>query len=203
LDELPEFGHTILESLRQPIEDKIVTISRAQGTVTYPANFMLLGSMNPCPCGYLGDPVKECTCSPTQVSRYSKRISGPMLDRIDIFVEVPRVDFEKLSAPSNAETSVDVRRRTQAASDTQQRRFMDTAILNNAEMGPNEVYQFCEVEDSAQSLIQTAMHQMQLSARAYHRILKVSRTIADLSGADTIGVAHIAEVLQYRPTQLQ
>ena len=202
LDELPEFGHTILETLRQPIEDKVVTISRAQGTVSYPANFMLLGSKNPCPCGFLGDPIKECTCSPTQVSRYSKRISGPMLDRIDIFVEVPRVDFEKLTAPSHAESSVDVRKRTQSASNIQQHRFRDTVILNNAEMGPNEVYQFCEVEDSAQSLIQTAMQQMQLSARAYHRILKVSRTIADLGGSGAIGVAHIAEALQYRPTQL-
>ena len=157
--------------------------------------------MNPCPCGFYGDPVKECTCSPTQVSRYSKRISGPMLDRIDIFVEVPRVDYEKLSAPSNAESSADVRHRAQAARDIQLYRFRDTKILNNAEMGPNEVYKFCEVEDSAQSLIQTAMQQMQLSARAYHRILKVSRTIADLGSSDTIGVAHIAEALQYRPTQ--
>ena len=201
LDELPEFGHTILEALRQPIEDKVVTISRAQATVSYATNFMLVGAMSPCPCGYFGDPLKECSCSPTQVSLYSKRISGHMLDRIDIFVEVPRVDYEKLSAPFNGESSVDVRRRAQAARDIQQHRFSDTAILNNAEMGPNEVYQFCEVEDSAQSLIQTAMQQMQLSARAYHRILKVSRTIADLGGSDTIGVVHITEALQYRPTQ--
>jgi magnesium chelatase family protein len=201
LDELPEFGHTILEALRQPIEDKVVTISRAQATVSYATNFMLVGAMSPCPCGYFGDPLKECSCSPAQVSRYSKRISGPMLDRIDIFVEVPRVDYEKLSAPFNGESSVDVRRRAQAARDIQQHRFSDTAILNNAEMGPNEVYQFCEVEDSAQSLIQTAMQQMQLSARAYHRILKVSRTIADLGGSDTIGVVHITEALQYGPTQ--
>ena len=147
--------------------------------------------------------MKECTCSPTQVSRYSKRISGPMLDRIDIFVEVPRVDYEKLSAPSNAETSDEVRTRVRAARDVQQYRFRDTDILNNAEMGPNQVYKFCEVEDSAQSLLQTAMQQMQLSARAYHRILKVSRTIADLGGSDTIGVAQVAEALQYRATQLQ
>ena len=149
LDELPEFGHTILEALRQPIEDKVVTISRAQATVSYATNFMLVGAMNPCPCGYFGDPLKECSCSPTQVSRYSKRISGPMLDRIDIFVEVPRVDYEKLSAPFNGESSVDVRRRAQAARDIQQHRFSDTAILNNAEMNPNEVYQLCEAEDSA------------------------------------------------------
>lgn len=149
LDELPEFGHTILEALRQPIEDKVVTISRAQATVSYATNFMLVGAMSPCPRGYFGDPLKECSCSPAQVSRYSKRISGPMLDRIDIFVEVPRVDYEKLSAPFNGESSVDVRRRAQAARDIQQHRFSDTAILNNAEMNPNEVYQLCEAEDSA------------------------------------------------------
>ncbi|MCH8310308.1 MAG: ATP-binding protein [Chloroflexi bacterium] len=134
LDELPEFGHTILETLRQPIEDKVVTTSRAQGTVSYPANFMLIGAMNPCPCGFYGDPLKECTCSPTQVSRYSKRISGPMLDRIDIFVEVPRVDYEKLSAPSNAESSAEVRRRAQAARDIQLYRFRDIRSEDNRDI---------------------------------------------------------------------
>ncbi len=201
LDELPEFGHTILETLRQPLEDQLVTISRAQGTVSYPANFMLIGAMNPCPCGFYGDPVRECMCTPTQVSRYSKRISGPLLDRIDLFVEVPRVDYEKLSGPSESEPSRQVRQRTRAARDVQRGRFQETQILNNSEMGPTEVYEYCKMDKSAESLVQSAMQQMHLSARAYHRILKVSRTIADLASSDIIGISHVAEALQYRPAQ--
>ena len=165
LDELPEFGHTNLEALRQLIEDEVVTKCSTQGTVLYPVNFMLVGAMNPCPCGYFGDPLKECSSSPTQVSRYRKRISGPMMERSDIFVEVPRVDYEKRPAPSNGESSADVWRRVQAARDIQQHSFSDTAILNDAEMGPNEVDQLCEVEDSVQSLIQAIVQQMQLSDR--------------------------------------
>jgi magnesium chelatase family protein len=201
LDELPEFGHTILEALRQPIEDQVVTISRAQGTITYPTNFMLLGAMNPCQCGFYGDLFQECTCTPTQVSRYSKRISGPMLDRIDLFVDVPRVDYEKLVAPSQSESSGAVRDRTSAASQRQRQRFSGTPILSNSEMGPTEVYEYCNLDESAESLVQTAMRQMHLSARAYHRILKVSRTISDLASSDTIGISHVAEALQYRPAQ--
>ena len=200
LDELPEFGHTVLEVLRQPMEDKIVTISRAQGTLTFPANFMMVSAMNPCPCGFYGDPVRECTCTPSAVSRYRKRISGPLLDRIDLFVEVPRIEYEKLVEPTGAETSARIRTRAEQARGVQRRRYQETKTTVNAEMGPVEVWTFCKLEESAQGLIQAAMKQMHLSARGFHRVLKVSRTIADLADAETIGIAHLAEALQYRPT---
>ncbi len=200
LDELPEFGHAALEALRQPLEDKLVTISRAQGSITYPTNFMLVAAMNPCPCGFASDPVKECSCTPSAVSRYKKRISGPLLDRIDLFAEVPRIEYEKLVEPSGAETSAHVRERIQRARRRQHERFGDKQIITNAEMGPVEVWDYCQIDDSARGLLQAAMKQMHMSARSFHRILKVSRTIADLAGADTIGVAQLAEALRYRPT---
>ena len=140
LDELPEFGHTVLEVLRQPIEDKVVTISRAQGTITFPANFMLVAAMNPCPCGYSGDPVKQCVCTPSAVARYGKRISGPLLDRIDLFVEVPRVEYEKLMQPTAAESSASARERIERARGVQAKRFQGTSLIANAEMGPVEVW---------------------------------------------------------------
>ena len=200
LDELPEFGHSGLEGLRQPMEDKIVTISRAQGTVTFPANFMLVAAMNPCPCGFAGDSVKECTCTPSAVSRYLKRISGPLLDRIDLFVDVPRVEYEKLVEPAAGETSAQVRARIESSRRVQRDRFKGTSIIANAEMGPVEVWDLCQVDEPARGLLQAAMKQMHLSARGYHRILKLSRTIADLAESETIGIAHLAEALQYRPT---
>ncbi len=199
LDELPEFGHTVLEVLRQPIEDKVVTISRAQGSLTFPANFMLVAAMNPCPCGFATDPIKECTCTPSAVSRYRKRISGPLLDRIDLFVDVPRVEYEKLATPPGAETSSQVRSRIERAREAQSERFSDSGLISNAEMGPVEVWNFCQIDDTATGLLQAAMKQMHLSARSYHRVLKLSRTIADLAGAETIGTPHVAEALQYRP----
>ncbi len=177
----------------------VVCVRRPQGSITYPTNFMLVAAMNPCPCGFASDPVKECTCTPSAVSRYKKRISGPLLDRIDLFVEVPRVEYERLVEPSGAETSAHVRERIELARRRQNERFDDKQIITNAEMGPVEVWDFCQIDDSAQGLLQAAMKQMHMSARGFHRILKVSRTIADLSGADTIGVAQLAEALQYRP----
>ncbi len=198
LDEFPEFSHMALESLRQPIEDKVVTISRAQGSVTFPANFMLVAAMNPCPCGYYGDPVRECKCSLCEITRYQKRISGPLLDRIDIYIEVPRVEYEKLTDETLGESSEKVRDRVEAARQIQQRRFKGTRLTCNAEMTPIEVKEFCRVEPPAQNLLRTAMKQLHLTARAFHRVLKLARTIADLDKADIIKANHLAEALQYR-----
>ncbi|TLN00475.1 ATP-binding protein, partial [bacterium] len=206
LDELPEFGPRVLEVLRQPIEDKIVTISRAQGSLTFPANFQMVAAMNPCPCGFFGDPLKACTCSPGMVTKYQKRISGPLLDRIDIYVEVPRVAYDKLSENRLGETSSTVRARVEAARQIQIARFKAIQaedapfpVMNNADMRVGEVRQFCALEDASRALMRTAMNQLQLSARAYHRVLKLARTIADLAGVEQIGPAHLAEALQYRP----
>ncbi|MDO8673643.1 MAG: YifB family Mg chelatase-like AAA ATPase [Dehalococcoidia bacterium] len=199
LDEVPEFGQAGLETLRQPMEDKVITISRAQGTVTFPANFMLIAAQNPCPCGYYGDPVKECTCSPTIVARYQKRLSGPLLDRIDIHVEVPRVDYDKLANDRLGEASSAIRARVETARSHQRDRFKDTKLACNAEMTPAEVRDFCRTDAAAQGLLKAAMNQLHLSARAFHRVLKLARTIADLAGSEDIGAAHLAEAIQYRP----
>ena len=202
LDELPEFGHAVLEVLRQPLEDKVITISRAQGSVTFPSNFMLVGAMNPCPCGYYGDQFRPCTCLPSLVSRYQKRISGPFIDRIDIFVEVPHIDYEKLADDRLGEGSEKVQARVKDARSLQQKRFEGTRLSCNAEMTPTEVREFCQVEESAQSLLKAAMKQLYLSARAFHRILKIARTIADLENADIIKAPHLAEAIQYRPRRM-
>ena len=198
LDELPEFNHAALESLRQPLEDKVVTISRVAGSVTYPASFMMVAAMNPCPCGFYNHPVKECTCSPSTVARYQKKISGPLMDRVDVFVEVPPVEYDKLVENSDGEGSSGPRQRVEQAREWQRERFKENGFLCNSEMGPAEVWQYCEMEDAARSLLHTAAQRLTLSARAFHRVLKVSRTIADLDGAEIIGVAHLAEALQYR-----
>ncbi len=202
LDEFPEFGTRVLEVMRQPMEDKVVTISRAKGSLTFSANFQLIAAMNPCPCGYYGDSQKPCTCAPALVTKYQKRISGPLLDRIDIHVEVPRVDYEKLSESRVGESSESIRSHVQAARDIQNKRFSSNGasdIVCNADMRVGEIRQFCKLQDEGQSLMRAAMTQLNLSARAYHRILKLARTIADLTGSEDIQSAHLAEALQYRP----
>ena len=203
LDEMPEFGHHILEVLRQPLEDKAVTISRAQGSITFPANFMLVGAMNPCPCGFYGDVVKACSCSPSTIDRYQRRISGPLLDRIDIFVDVPRVEYEKLTDERMGETSGVVRGRVQEARIRQRARFSGASgVLTNADMGPVEVREFCGLDDASHGLLRAAMQQLHLSARGFHRILKLGRTIADLAEEPSITARHLSEALQYRPREL-
>ena len=202
LDEFPEFGHVTLESLRQPMEDRTITVSRAHGNVTFPASFMLVAAMNPCPCGYYGDPFKECKCSSGEISRYHKRISGPLLDRIDIFVEVPHIDYEKLTEDKHGESSDKVRTRVKAAHEIQLTRFRGTKLQCNADMTPKEVKEFCVVEPAAQNLLRAAMKQLHLTGRAFHRILKLSRTIADLEHNDIIKTHHMAEALQYRYTEI-
>ena len=200
LDEMPEFGQRVLEVMRQPMEDKQVTISRAQGALTFPANFQLIGAMNPCPCGYYGDPVKSCSCSHHMITRYQKRLSGPLLDRIDIHIEVPRVDYDKLSDERRGEPTTLIQERVEAARQRQRDRFSDHShIACNADMGPAEIQIHCDIDETGRDLLNSAMRQMQLSARAYHRVLKLSRTIADLAGDETITPTHLAEALQYRP----
>jgi magnesium chelatase family protein len=200
LDEVVEFSVKALEVLRQPIEDKIVTISRAKGSLTFPANFLLVLARNPCPCGYFGDPVKPCTCSPTMITRYQSRLSGPLLDRIDIHVDVPRVDYDKLMGVKRGEPSAVVRQRIEHARKRQQARFADhPGLFANADMGAGEMQTLCVLTDEARQLLELSVRRMQLSARAYHRVLKLSRTIADLGDSDRIEVQHIAESIQYRP----
>jgi magnesium chelatase family protein len=199
LDEVPEFGTHVLEVLRQPMEDKVVTISRAKGTLTFPANFTLLAAMNPCPCGYFGDPSRECTCALSMVGRYQKRLSGPLLDRIDIHIDVPRVDYDKLTDDRLGEPSAALRKRVEKARRLQRRRFEGTGLTSNADMGPAQVREYCQVDEAGRSLLRAAMEQLQMSARAFHRVLKLGRTIADLAGAENIETAHLAEALQYRP----
>ncbi|MDI9638376.1 YifB family Mg chelatase-like AAA ATPase [Geitlerinema splendidum] len=200
IDEAVEMGQRTLEVLRQPIEDKVVTISRASGSLTLPANFLLVLAMNPCPCGFYGDPVHPCTCTPTMISRYQSRLSGPLLDRIDIHVDVPRVEYDKLMGDQRAETSLTIRERVQAARARQTARFEHLPQMHaNADMGVSEIQTFCILTPEARSLIELSVRRMQLSARAYHRILKLARTIADLAESELIEVQHIAEAIQYRP----
>jgi magnesium chelatase family protein len=207
LDELPEFGKHVLEVLRQPLEDKHVTISRAKGSLTFPANFQMVAAMNPCPCGYYGDPVKPCTCSQSAISLYQKRISGPLLDRIDIHIQVPRVDYEKLSNNRFGESSDTIRERVEAAREAQRARFTKSdasakGIYCNADMRNSDIRAYCKLDEPSQNLMRAAMQQMHLSARAYHRILNLARTIADLASSTEISATHLAEALQYRPQVL-
>ena len=200
LDEFPEFAGPALESLREPMESGTVTITRARGSVTFPARFLLVAAMNPCPCGYYGDSKRSCSCADATVSRYQRRISGPLLDRFDIFADVPRVEYEELIGAPTGEPSATVRERVTAAREVQRRRFEGTSYVANSEMGPLEVRQFCQqpLAPEAQPLLASAMDQLGLSARAFHRVLKVARTIADLASSERIESVHLAEAIQYR-----
>lgn len=199
LDELPEFKRTVLEVMRQPMEERKVTISRAKVSIDYPANFMLIASMNPCPCGYYNHPEKECVCAPGVVQRYLSKVSGPLLDRIDLHVEVVPVSFDEMTAQQKSESSEEIRRRVVKAREIQDQRFKGNAeVYCNAMMSSSMVKKVCEINDAGRTLLKTAMERLGLSARAYDRILKVSRTIADLAGIEEIKIEHLAEAIQYR-----
>jgi magnesium chelatase family protein len=198
LDETPEFKRNVLEVLRQPLENGDVTVSRAVASITYPASFMLVSAMNPCPCGYLGDPTHSCTCTPGQIQRYRRKISGPLLDRIDIHVEVPAVPYKDLSSDYAGEQSSDIRERVVGTRQLQLERFRKDKIFCNGQMKTRHIKKYCPLRDNAVRLLETAMHKLGLSARAYARILKLSRTIADLESSEDIHSHHIAEAIQYR-----
>ena len=198
LDELPEFRRNVLEVMRQPLEGGSVTISRAAASITYPANFMLAAAMNPCPCGFFSDTTRECRCNPAQIQNYLAKISGPLLDRIDIHIEVPAVKYKDLASTASGESSAVVRQRAQKAREIQQKRFADAKIYCNADMQPRQLKKYCQIGDAAQELLKMAITQLGLSARAYDRILKVSRTIADLAGDESMEAEHVSEAIQYR-----
>jgi magnesium chelatase family protein len=198
LDELPEFKRNVLEVMRQPLEDGNITVSRAMGSINYPASFMLVAAMNPCPCGFFTDPQKECTCTPLQIQRYRSKISGPLLDRIDIQVEVPTLRYQELASKDAGEASVQIRQRVNAARAIQLKRFEKRPIHANAQMGARDLKRHCAVNDDAERLLEHAINKLGLSPRAYSRVLKVSRSIADLETSEEIQSSHIAEAIQYR-----
>jgi magnesium chelatase family protein len=199
LDELPEFKKNVLEVLRQPLEDSRVTVSRSKLSLEFPANFMLAAAMNPCPCGYFTDPNKECTCTPPSIQKYMAKISGPLLDRIDIHIEVPAVKYKELATEAPAEKSDVIRNRVLEAREIQIARFRELKhIFNNGDMGSKEVRKYCKLDSSGEELLKMAMTKLGLSARAYDRILKVSRTIADLDKSENIQPQHVSEAIQYR-----
>ena len=198
LDELPEFRRSALEVLRQPLEDGRVVISRASSSVAFPADFMMVCAMNPCPCGFSTDPVKECRCSAMEMRRYRQKISGPLLDRIDIQVDVPAVKYQELKGDADGESSAAIRARVELAQDRQKKRFAKSRIYRNAQMGQKQIKTHCRVGPESENLLKMAMERLGLSARAYSRTLKVARTIADLAGCDDIRTGHVAEAIQYR-----
>lgn len=202
LDELPEFAPQVLDTMRAPLEDNEITISRAAGTVTYPCNVMLVCAMNPCKCGYLGHPTKPCTCSPGQVERYRRRISGPLLDRIDLQVEVPAVSYEELSTKAPGEPSKNIRARVLAARERQQARYKNEKIIKNADLTSPMTKIYCSLSPEAEALMKSNFDRLDLSARGYYRILKVARTIADLADSDLIEVSHVAEALRFRSGEM-
>ena len=198
LDELAEFDRKTLEILRQPLEDRKVTIARASGTVTYPCTIMLIGAMNPCPCGYFGHPRRKCICPPKKVSSYLSKISGPLLDRFDLHIEVAPVEFEDLASKAHEESSAEIRRRVIAARKIQEERFRGTSITCNALITPDKLQELCPMDDGAEAMMKSVFDTLGLSARAYDRILKVARTIADINGCEVISRRHVAEAAQYR-----
>jgi magnesium chelatase family protein len=199
LDEFPEFQRNVLENLRQPLEDGVVTVSRAKDTVTFPACFTLVAATNPCPCGNYSDPQKECSCSPSMVTKYQRRISGPLLDRIDIHIEVPRINYEKLTSETIAESSIEVRKRVQKARDIQRTRYVSDNIQTNSEMNASQIQKYCKLDDQTNAMLRAAANQLHFSGRSVHKILKLGRTIADLENNEDIKKEFIAEALQYRP----
>lgn len=202
LDEFPEFSRMVLENLRQPLEDGNISVSRAQATLSFPARFTLIAAMNPCPCGNATDPEKLCSCSPSSITRYQRKISGPILDRIDIHIEVPRMKFEKIASEKIGESSASIRERVINARKRQLSRFKDIdGIITNSEMTGEEIRKFCKLGEKELDLLRKAVKQLQLSARAYHRIIKIARTIADLAGSEKIETPHLAEAIQYRQRQ--
>jgi magnesium chelatase family protein len=198
LDELPEFQRIALEALRQPLEDGVITISRANGTAQFPARVMLLASMNPCPCGNFGSSVQECRCTPYQIERYLNRVSGPLIDRVDVQIEVDAVPYDDLTGKSSEEPSADIKSRVEAARALQRERFADDGIFFNAQMDARAINKYCKVGTEAASFMKSVYTQLKLSARAHSRILKMSRTIADLAGSREITVEHLAEAVNYR-----
>ena len=198
LDELPEFKKNVLEALRQPLEDGTITITRSSVTASFPAKFMLVAAMNPCPCGYFGDRVHACRCTPQQIRQYQSKISGPLLDRIDLHIEVPSVKYRALSDKEQGEPSTAVKERVNKARDLQKKRFNSNGVTCNARMTEKQIREFCRIDEEAHKLIEMAIEKLGLSARAVNRILKVSRTIADLESDEHIRTSHVAEAIQYR-----
>lgn len=198
LDELPEFNKNTLEVMRGPLEDKIISISRVNATLSYPCNFMLIASMNPCPCGFLGSKEKNCTCSPQAISRYIGKISGPLLDRIDIQIEATPVKYQKLDSEEQTENSETIKKRVDSARKIQQERYKDCKIYSNSQLTPKLIEKYCKLDAEGKAILKSAFERLGLSARAYGRILKVARTVADLSGSINIEKNHIAEAIQYR-----
>jgi len=209
LDEFPEFHRDVLESLRQPIEEGKITILRAKHSLTLPASFTLVAASNPCPCGYLNDPEKRCACSPSQIQKYKRKLSGPLIDRIDLLIEVPAVKYEKLVAPDEENSSLKIQKRVERARQIQKERFKsekfltnrvrkDLSALVNSEMSISQIKKYCQLEPKSQNLLKKYVDSGRLSARGYHRVLKVARTIADLEGSENIRYDHLAEALVYR-----
>ncbi len=198
MDEFPEFDRRAKEALRQPLEDGKITITRTGGSVSYPSNLMVVAAMNPCPCGYYGHPARQCTCTEAARKRYRDKVSGPILDRIDLHIEVEPVDYERLSSKNKEETSAEIRKRVNRAREIQRKRFEGTDISCNAKMSPKVTKEFCVLTDEASNLLKLSFDKLGLSARAYDKILRIARTIADLEESESIELSHVAEAIQFR-----